>query len=219
MPPAQRLSLALLVAACLAPLGVSAQLSPQAQRDLLEVRLLDRIKAEDHGNYLTLLSEYRQVGGLPGLEMRYYEAVALFNTKQAIPAHHVLSTFINAAGSSHPLYVEALSLFTKVETAANQARQKQADIEQFLTQAPKQCAESAAQAKLALQARGAGAAFRECPFAPEMVIIPGGTFRMAQDGNSIATLVPPTPFPVTVRGFAMGKHEVTHEEWEACIAG
>ena len=51
---------------------------------------------------------------------------------------------------------------------------------------------------------------------PEMVVVPGGTFRMgSNDGDSNEKPVHSVTIP---RNFAVGKFEVTWAEWEACVA-
>lgn len=66
-----------------------------------------------------------------------------------------------------------------------------------------------------------GQSFRDCPTCPEMIVLPAGSFSM----GSLATEAgrQPTEGPrrlVTLaRPFAMGKFEVTFEEWDACVSG
>lgn len=60
------------------------------------------------------------------------------------------------------------------------------------------------------------ASTRDCPDCPEMVRVPGGTFRMGDesgDGN-------PDELPVhtvKVPAFFLGKYEITFHEWDACV--
>ena len=64
----------------------------------------------------------------------------------------------------------------------------------------------------------AGTTGRECDACPEMVVVPGGRFRMGDlsgDGWSDERPVR----DVTVSPFAAGKYEVTFAEWDACVAG
>jgi formylglycine-generating enzyme required for sulfatase activity len=57
------------------------------------------------------------------------------------------------------------------------------------------------------RAAGVVASFRDCPECPEMVVIPAGITRLAS-GRGFAIAAP----------FALGKFEVTFEEWDACVA-
>jgi formylglycine-generating enzyme required for sulfatase activity len=60
--------------------------------------------------------------------------------------------------------------------------------------------------------------FRDCDTCAEMVVIPAGTFEMGGDPFSLSTQ--PNELPqhlVTLRSFAVGKYEVTQEEWVAVM--
>jgi formylglycine-generating enzyme required for sulfatase activity len=64
-------------------------------------------------------------------------------------------------------------------------------------------------AVVAAQARAAGVdvILRDCQDCPEMVVVPAGTTWLAS-GRNVAIAAP----------FAVGKFEVTFEEWDACVA-
>jgi formylglycine-generating enzyme required for sulfatase activity len=55
--------------------------------------------------------------------------------------------------------------------------------------------------------REAPRSFRDCPECPEMVVVPAGSTRLAS-GRDVTIAAP----------FAVGKFEVTFEEWDACVA-
>ena len=65
--------------------------------------------------------------------------------------------------------------------------------------------------------RPPGEVFRDCPDCPEMVAVPAGSFRM----GSFDAEGPEDERPahrVTIRlPFAVGVHEVTFAEWDACV--
>ena len=71
------------------------------------------------------------------------------------------------------------------------------------------------------QFKSVGDVFRDCPNCPEMVVLPGGFFLM---GSSPDTWSPDAsqeqPYhPVTIaQPFAVGRYEVTFDEWDACVA-
>lgn len=69
----------------------------------------------------------------------------------------------------------------------------------------------------ATQARP-GASFRDCQVCPEMVTIPPGSFLMGSPMQEPGRLSSEGPqHRVTIaRSFAVGKYEVTFDEWEAC---
>jgi formylglycine-generating enzyme required for sulfatase activity len=55
-----------------------------------------------------------------------------------------------------------------------------------------------------------GQAFRDCPSCPEMTVIPAGQFVLDAAGSAQAVEI--------TRSFALGKYELTFEEWDACVA-
>lgn len=64
---------------------------------------------------------------------------------------------------------------------------------------------------------GAAKTFRDCATCPEMVQVPGGRFLM----GSLPGVGDEDEHPqheVTVPAFAVGKYEVTFDEWDACVA-
>ena len=64
-----------------------------------------------------------------------------------------------------------------------------------------------------------GEVFRDCANCPEMVVIPAGTFRMgclSNDGDCWEEEFP--VHEVTIRSFALSKHEVTFNDWDACVS-
>ena len=71
------------------------------------------------------------------------------------------------------------------------------------------------------QFKSVGEVFRDCPSCPEMVVLPGGFFLMGslrEAGNPDAYQEEPY-HPVTIaEPFAVGRYEVTFDEWDACVA-
>ncbi|HSM39239.1 MAG TPA: SUMF1/EgtB/PvdO family nonheme iron enzyme [Afifellaceae bacterium] len=62
-----------------------------------------------------------------------------------------------------------------------------------------------------------GAIFRDCNFCPQMVVVPADTFTMGLSENG-AKDSPPTAVTIAKR-FAIGKYEITFDEWDACAKG
>jgi formylglycine-generating enzyme required for sulfatase activity len=60
-----------------------------------------------------------------------------------------------------------------------------------------------------------GDVFRDCPVCPEMVVVPPGIFIMGTSGGNKQE-APARPVRV-LKPFAIGKYEITFDEWEACI--
>ncbi|WP_157879039.1 formylglycine-generating enzyme family protein [Pararhodospirillum photometricum] len=66
------------------------------------------------------------------------------------------------------------------------------------------------------QAQAPAPVFRDCPVCPEMISVPAGTFVMGEDGPRPETR---PAHPVTLdRPFALGRTEVTFDQWQACVA-
>ena len=63
-----------------------------------------------------------------------------------------------------------------------------------------------------------GGTTRDCADCPEMVSIPGGSFRMGDlDRSGFSNELP--AHTVILRPFKLGKYEVTFAQWDACVAG
>ncbi len=67
----------------------------------------------------------------------------------------------------------------------------------------------------------AGSVFKDCEDCPEMVVIPAGTFMMGYKVDPFAATPPSADeqpqHAVSIRSFAMGKLEVTQEQWYALM--
>jgi len=65
-----------------------------------------------------------------------------------------------------------------------------------------------------------GQIFRDCPapVCPSMVVLPGGSFVMGSDADGRGSYEDERPaHAVTVRSFAVGRFELTFQEWDACF--
>ncbi len=65
-----------------------------------------------------------------------------------------------------------------------------------------------------------GAVFRDCPACPEMVVVPPGRFTMGSAPSEAGRQPDEEPRrEVSISElFAVGRYEVTFEEWDACVA-
>lgn len=65
-----------------------------------------------------------------------------------------------------------------------------------------------------------GSEFQDCPVCPVMVVVPAGSFNMgsAEDELGRASDEGPQHSVAIERPFAVGKYEITFEEWDACVA-
>jgi formylglycine-generating enzyme required for sulfatase activity len=66
---------------------------------------------------------------------------------------------------------------------------------------------------------GSGRVFRDCSACPEMVVLPAGEFTMGSPETERGRGKNEGPQrKVAITSFAMGKHEVTFAQWDACVA-
>jgi formylglycine-generating enzyme required for sulfatase activity len=66
--------------------------------------------------------------------------------------------------------------------------------------------------------RRPGELLRDCTRCPELVVVPSGSFTMGSPLDEDGRAQDEGPQrPVTIRGFAAGRYEVTVEEWGACV--
>jgi len=67
----------------------------------------------------------------------------------------------------------------------------------------------------------AGSSFKDCEDCPEMVEIPAGTFLMGSKADPVAASQPSADeqpqHSVSIKSFAMGKYELTQEQWHAVM--
>lgn len=72
--------------------------------------------------------------------------------------------------------------------------------------------------------RHAERVFSDCAACPEMIEIPAGAFRMGDEGGrrrfilSRLGLAPSRREQIDVGAFAISTHEITFEQWDACVA-
>ena len=68
-------------------------------------------------------------------------------------------------------------------------------------------------------APSAGSILQDCPECPELIVVPGGTFLMGSVpdpfSNTRVEQNEQPQHPVTIKPFAMGRYEVTQEQWFA----
>ena len=66
-----------------------------------------------------------------------------------------------------------------------------------------------------------GRRFRDCPECPELVVVPAGTFRMGSPSHEEGRDGDEGPVHEVriAEPFAVGVHEVTFSQWEACVNG
>jgi formylglycine-generating enzyme required for sulfatase activity len=68
-------------------------------------------------------------------------------------------------------------------------------------------------------AQAPGTTFKDCPTCPEMVVVPAGSFTMGSPASEPGRFPNEDQVQVTIaKPFAVGKFEVTFEEYDACVA-
>jgi formylglycine-generating enzyme required for sulfatase activity len=154
----------------------------------------------------------------------FVEAVQLWNRAEGEPVADRATTLqrvqsnLKTIVEQHPGSALAVRLVigervgplsvTRVERAASEA-QARADAAAAEAQARADAAAAAAAARFkpVNDTAGVGRVFRDCPNCPEMVVLPAGAARLAS-GLDVTIAAP----------FAVGKFEVTFEQWDACVA-
>lgn len=64
-----------------------------------------------------------------------------------------------------------------------------------------------------------GVVIRDCPDCPEVVVVPSGAFVMGSSSSNPYRHEDEGPqVQVKIRSFAIGKYEVTFDQWKACVA-
>ena len=70
-------------------------------------------------------------------------------------------------------------------------------------------------------AQTAGSVFKDCPECAEMVVVPAGSYLMGSKPDPSSKFKPgPEEQPqhkVTLKSFALGKYEITQEQWSAIV--
>lgn len=65
-----------------------------------------------------------------------------------------------------------------------------------------------------------GQTLRDCPNCPELVVVPGGLYMMGSPNSQPGRGRDEGPQrEVSISPFAIGKYEVTFQQWDACLAG
>ena len=128
--------------------------------------------------------------------------------------------YFEISGQEGEHYLAALELYDAAELAKAEAAEQAAEVAAALAaaEARRLAAEAAAAERLAAEEEALTAAV--AAVAPEMVMIPAGSFRMGcvsgQDCDDDELPVHEVTIP---EAFAVSKYEVTFAQWDACVLG
>jgi formylglycine-generating enzyme required for sulfatase activity len=154
--------------------------------------------------------------------------------KQALPALRkpvlVVLALLLVAGAAAWLWAESRSPSAPGTAAATKLEELIAAVEKGAATQPKRAPGTPAATKLeeliaavekgaaTQKSLAAGDVFRDCDVCPEMVALPAGQFLMGSpDGEKDRDSDEGPQHEVTIKPFAIGKYEVTFEEWDACV--
>jgi len=176
--------------------------------DMLLRQIETAVKAGNARDALGKIEQYRKLGmkmppTLLFLEAKLAEIIKDYGHAEGALTEYLSLPEINADKN----YAFALTLYPKIETKAS---------EQAFENLKGMCGASPSNAAL----YSPGMAFRECAIAPETVVLRGGKFMMGSLPNENGRNANEDPqHRVSIRDFAIGKYEVTFDEWDACVAG
>lgn len=124
----------------------------------------------------------------------------------------------NAGGKAQPAFSEAFEQSLQLDgngEAAGKARQR-------LTELSSRAAPNAGSVQPAVAAGPrAGTELKDCDACPAMIVVPAGEFIMGSPPGESGRSDDEGPAHIVriARPFAVGKYEVTFDEWDACAAG
>ena len=197
---------------------------------------LDKLGSEDrnpNGVFTrTLLKAMRSPGlGVRAMAERVQREVGALTGRRQVPAFYseALGDYVFTPGEAQPVAADGLAAAEREEL--EQLRRERAPAVAPAAATPSTPAQQqVAAAQLpspppATSQRGypvpVGQSFRDCPLVcPEMVVIPAGDFTMGSptlDLHADADERPPRRVRVSAP-LAVGKHEVTFQNWDACVA-
>lgn len=188
------------------PAFAQTALPPQAQAEVLVHKITASMEAGNAQEALDLLAEYRKLGVKMPPTLLFLEGRLAAIAKNYARSKKVLSEYL-ARPEAHTdrNYATAIALYADV------AKEVEASYKT-------KCAASVLSAAPVVLSRQAGAVFRECPVAPEMVIIPSGSFLMGSSEKEKGRSEDEGPqHQVSVKALAVGRYEVTFDEWDACV--
>lgn len=192
-------------------------LPPQVRADMLIGKIDVAIASGNVQEALLGIADYRRLGVKVPPALLFMEGRLAAIAKDYTRSKRALAEYLALPEARRDRnYAAALSLYLDVERAeADLAAVRAAGA---LETARAQCAGTLPQAASIAATRQTGAIFRECSFAPEMVIVSGGKFMMGSPAKEKGFSNEGPQHEVHVPTFAAGRYEVTFGEWDACVS-
>jgi formylglycine-generating enzyme required for sulfatase activity len=180
------------------------------------------------------IADYREIGTDIPPSILAMEARLAFQLKEYLRSKEAVSAYLKLPNVQADAGYEAtLALYPQVEaaladqaktrieeaasTAIAEAADRSARASVILSEIETRCSAQMARAALSIATAKPGVSFRECTFAPEVVVIPSGSFEMGSATTDGYRNEQPR-HNVRLKKFAIGKYEVTFQEWDACVA-
>ncbi|MDE2892499.1 MAG: SUMF1/EgtB/PvdO family nonheme iron enzyme [Chloroflexota bacterium] len=179
----------------LVPLSAAAELSPEIQVDLYLVQTEAYIKEQDYAaaqEAMAKILDLQKKHDLKTPDVFHFKyAEVLERAGSYAEAIESLNRYLELAGRSGTHYREALELLHAATVAQTQEARKRP-----------------------------GARFRDCEGCPEVVVVPAGSYLMGSPSSEAGRDDNEGPqHRVTIGdAFAVGVHEVTFEQWDACVS-
>lgn len=207
-------------------------LPKEVQADMLVGKIEAALAAGNAKEALIGLAEYRRLGVKLPPALLFLEGRLAAIAQDYARSKNAITEYLGVLENRNDKnYSAALKLLTDVEKA-----QQTAEVASF-QQARIACARKAPLAAQTL-ASNPGLTFQDCPLTPEMVVVPGGSFLFGADKETQVwhglALIPAkareatrksalkyhtfdSQIIVSIKTFAIGKFEITIDEWNACV--
>ena len=200
-----RITLALVVATCVASTAKGAELPPEIQVDRLLVQAERESREGNHRSAVFTLERVVEVAERHGLEIPtafwFRQANALQNAGLHARAVEASTRYLQESGRDGQHYRAVLELLDAAEVALAEAQREEARAKAAADRAAREA-----------QARRAAIA----PAVPEMVVVLAGTFRMGcVTGRQCGSSETPVR-KVRIASFEISKYEVTFAQWDTC---
>ena len=212
----------------LAALAVSPclgqELPPEIQVDRLMVQAEREAAGGEHWSAVITLERTLEIYEEHGLEIPaafwFRQAGVLQDAGLHEQAVEASARYLREAGREGEHYLAALELYDAAELAKAEAAERTAEVAAALAaaEARRLAAEAAVAERLAAEEAALAAAV--AAVAPEMVMIPAGSFRMGcVSGQDCFSYERPVHNVRIQQAFAVSKYEVTYAQWDACVLG